>query len=63
VRTRIIKRFVVTACRLEFGGNGRAGKVVFTDTRFGLGFDDDAMIVFLLVKAVELAILECIDLS
>jgi len=53
----------VTACRLEFGGNGRAGKVVFTDTRFGLGFDDDGMIVSLLVKAVELAILECIDSS
>ncbi len=53
----------MTAGRLEFGGNGRAGKVVFTDTQFDLEFGNDAIIASSMARAVDLAILESQDTS
>lgn len=37
------KRSDVAASRLEFGGNGQAGRVVFTDTRVGFELAEDAI--------------------
>jgi hypothetical protein len=53
----------MTADRLEFGGNGRAGNVVFTFTQFDLEFGNDAIISFSLVGSSGLNILECLVTS